>query len=355
MAGRVGRLVALALLVVVVGGVRLQRPRRLVEVAAEPTGVMGTACRLIAVAPTAALARRGVVEAEAALRRVEALMSNWRPDSDTSRLNAAPVGQSIELAAETATVIQAAEVVRRASDGAFDVACLPLLERWRQAAEDGLPPPPEELARLTRAAGEPFRFELLANPPRATRLTPLARLDLGGIAKGYGLDQALAALRREGCRGGLVEVGGDVRCFGVRADGALWRLGVQDPWSEGALGALAVTDRAVCTSGTYRRWVTIADRRYGHVIDPRTGQPVANVPSVTVVAPDGLFADAWATALMVLGPAGLTRLPEAVEALLIDTGDGAAELWRTAGFHRFEVAPVTLPPTAPTSPRQVPK
>jgi thiamine biosynthesis lipoprotein len=141
--------------------------------------------------------------------------------------------------------------------------------------------------------------------------------DLGGIAKGWAIDRAAEVLRRAGVSGGMVDVGGDLVCFGQPPDGQSWPVDIQDPLGPGHLASLHVSGGAVCTSGGYARFVEIGGRRYSHIIDARTGRPAEAALSVTVVAADAVTADIWATALSVLGTAGLERLPEGVEAMMM--------------------------------------
>jgi thiamine biosynthesis lipoprotein len=169
----------------------------------------------------------------------------------------------------------------------------------------------------------------------ATKHASSARVDLGGIAKGYAIDEAVAAMRRAGARGGLVDVGGDVRVFGRQPSQSPWEIQLRDPSGTGVVGTLQVRDSAVCTSGDYFRFAKIAGQRYSHIIDPRTGHPAGGVRSATVVAPNALTADAWATALSVLGEAGLDRVPPDLEAVLIVGSKGQLRAVATTGFRRL--------------------
>ncbi len=283
-----------------------------------PERVMGTSCTLVAVvaANRANLGRLALDRAEAALRGVETRMSNHLERSEVGRLNRAPAGETIALGAETLAVLTAARRLHRETEGAFDVTCRPLLTLWRERAGAGRTPAFDELS-AARNQSTWEHLTLLADGARKT--SPGVEVDLGGIAKGWGVDAAVGALVAGGCAGGLVEVGGDLRVWGLRPDGGLWPVEVRDPFGGAVMATLRLRDRAVCTSGSYARHVEIDGRRYSHVVDPRTGWPADATPSVTVVARDALTADAWATALSVLGPAGLPLLPDdgSVEALLV--------------------------------------
>ncbi|MCL4838422.1 MAG: FAD:protein FMN transferase [Thermoanaerobaculia bacterium] len=301
---------------------RLDTAAELVFTERRPVGVMGTTCTLGAVTPArdAARAAEALAAAEGVLRRIEAAMSTWIDASEISRLNAAAAGVAVPLSRDTRAVLAHARRFHELTGGAFDVTCRPLLELWRRAAEQGIPPTPEAIA-TARAASS---WELFAlGEEGATKGAASARVDLGGIAKGYAADEALRVLRARGLAGGLVEIGGDLAVFGDGPDGGPWSIAVRDPRRAGVWGTIALREGAVCTSGNYARFVEIAGERHSHIVDPRDGRPADRAASITVVAPDATSADAWATALAVLGPEGLARLPAdgSVQALLVGLGD----------------------------------
>jgi len=291
-----------------------QRGRTSPAAVRHPEGIMGTTCTLAAVAMRRQQAEEGLNQAEAALRGVEARMSVWLEDSEVSRLNAAGAGDEVRLSPETLQVLRAARDGAAATAGAFDATCRPLIELWQRAAKRGRLPTATEIAEA-RAASSWGLFELTDDG--ATKRAAGARVDLGGIAKGYAIDRAVEALQRAGAAGGLVDVGGDLRCFGRPPDGEHWAVEVKDPSGAEPLGELHLRGGAVCTSGNYARFSVIEGRRYSHIVDPRSGRPANAVPSVTVVAGSAMRADIWATALSVLGPDGFARLPQGVEALAV--------------------------------------
>ena len=295
-----------------------------------PQGVMGTTCTLVAVIPNPPRrAEDPLGEAEMALRRVEALMSVWLTNSEISRLNLAAAGEEVALSPETLLVLRAARRAALETDGAFDATCRPVIALWREAAKRGRLPSDSELEEA-RAASSWDLIEL--TDAGASKGASTARVDLGGIAKGYGIDQALEEMRAAGVLGALVDVGGDLRCFGQPPEGSFWRVDVRDPFGEGRLGELRVWGAAVCTSGDYARFVEIEGRRYSHIVDPRSGRLAEAASSVTVVAQTAMEADIWATALSVLGREGIERLPGGVEAMLVIGEADDYELICTPGF-----------------------
>jgi thiamine biosynthesis lipoprotein len=320
-----------------------------------PVGVMGTETRLVAVGPDRPALRSALRSAEAALRRVEVMMSEKLDRSQLLAVNSDRTGRPVEVAPELLGLLRASRELTEATGGAFDPTCRPILRTWAAAARAGEFPPDRALAEALAATGWEH-FELTGDPPTVARLHPGASIDLGGIAKGRGIDRAVEALRRGGATGGLVDVGGDIRCFGRSERGRPWRVTLQDPFASAgrAVLLLELTDRAVATSGDYRRYSTIARRRISHIVDPRTGRPVEGASSVTVLAPDATTADAWATGLSVLGPDGIPLAERAgLEVLMITGPPERAAVHFSEGFARH-VAAGWPPRVTPTGRRDRP-
>jgi thiamine biosynthesis lipoprotein len=246
----------------------------------------------------------------AALRRVDAGMSLYRPESALVRVNARAATRAARVDEELFGLLARARELSRLTDGAFDVTVLPLLRAW--GAYPGL-------AHVGSGRVDAVGWRGLRLDPGA-RTVAFARagmgVDLGGIAKGFGLDRARAALAAAGVRRATIDLGGNLALLGAGPDGA-WRIAVRDPASaDGVLGVLAIAaDAAVSTSGNYARdFGAEGWRAPSHVYDPRTGRPVGGDVAVTVWAPDATTADALSTALLVLGPesapAVLARFPD---------------------------------------------
>ena len=238
---------------------------------------------------------------QAAVEEVDAQMSTWRPDSDLMRLNAAPVGAWVAVPRRLAAVLRLGLEIGRASGGAFDIGMGDAVTAWgfgpEAAAPDGI--------RAAMAAPRRPAHEVLENCGDQVRKSLPIALDLNGIAKGYGVDRLAETLRDHGIEGALVGIDGEMRALGLRPDGKAWTIAVEAPDAERRTphSILALQDAAVATSGDYRHWVEVQGRRLSHTMDPKRGAPlIASPASVTVVARTCAEADAWATALMVLGP-----------------------------------------------------
>lgn len=232
-------------------------------------------------------------------------MSTWEPDSDISRYNRADAGEWLTIPAEFRQVLACALDIAAASDGAFDPTIGRLVGLWGfgAQAQRGVP----DAARLRDACAQSGwrRIELQSDAQRVLQPGGL-RLDLSAIAKGYGVDLVVSHLRDVGIASALVEVGGELHGYGRKPDGTPWRVlveaGAAADTAAGEPRVLALDDLAVATSGDRWHAYEREGRRYAHTIDPRSGMPVEHAPAaVSVIAGAAMQADAWATALTVLG------------------------------------------------------
>lgn len=236
-----------------------------------------------------------------AVDEVDIQMSTWRDDSDLMRLNRAPVGEPVQVPTHLAQVLALGLEIGRASGGAFDMGMGDAVCAW------GFGPQPADPQGMREAMGRPRRpaHAVLALDGEVVRKRAPIRLDLNGIAKGYGVDRLAQTLSAFGIAAALVSIDGEVRTTGLRPDGQAWTVAIEAPHhtARAPHAILCLQDAAVATSGDYRHWVTVQGRRLAHTMDPRRGAPLLSSPaSVTVVAARCAEADAWATALMVAGP-----------------------------------------------------
>ncbi|MBK7670418.1 MAG: FAD:protein FMN transferase [bacterium] len=290
--------------------------------------VMGTIATVSASAPDEAAALAALDAAWAAFALVDARMSTWRDDSDLARVNAAAALRSVAAPRDLLEVAAAALRWAAETDGAFDPTVLPLLRAW--GLQGGAPrePAADELARTLAATGaRHVQVDTVAGTIGFAREG--VALDLGGIAKGYALDVARKAMLESGATAGVLDLGGNLLVFG-HGERRAAIVAPDDP--EAVVGEVSVGNGAVATSGQYERFVEVAGRRRGHILDPRTGLPVAREGSVTVVAPTGLVADVLSTALFVLGPDKaetlLARHPGASAVFVMPREGGGWELLR---------------------------
>jgi thiamine biosynthesis lipoprotein len=243
---------------------------------------------------------------QAAVEAVDAQMSTWRPDSALMRLNAAPVGEWTAIPAHLLKVISMGLDIGHASGGAFDICMGDAVTAWGfgpAEADAAQIRAQMSLARATASAA----LEVDRAGASVRKHAPVV-LDLNGIAKGYGVDCLAETLASFGIADALVGIDGEMRAMGLRPDGTPFSIAVEapDPDQRAPHSVLALQDAAVATSGDYRHWVEVQGKdgglRLSHTMDPRRGAPLLTSPaSVTVVARTCAEADAWATALMVLG------------------------------------------------------
>jgi thiamine biosynthesis lipoprotein len=273
--------------------VRVEATRRL----------MGVPWTITLHAASAAAGQAALAAAFAEVARLEAILSDYDPTSELSRLSAAaPTAAPVAVGDDLWRVLEMSVALRDASGGAFDPAVGSLTTLWRQARRSGRLPRPEKLAAARAAVGS----EALRLDQAGRRVSlPLAgtRLDLGGIGMGYAADRVLELLRRRGISTALVDASGDVVASGPPPAAAGWLVAVRDMTGAAAPGPrLLLVNAAVTTSGDAFQAVEIDGVRYSHVVDTRTGLGVTGRTAVTVVAPTGATADALATAASVLGP-----------------------------------------------------
>lgn len=246
---------------------------------------------------------------QAAVDEVDAQMSTWNPDSNLMRLNACPVAKWIEVPKRLMDVLNLALDIGRASGGAFDIGMGDAVNAW------GFGPKAADQSLIRKALHLPRRathevLELDLNGRRARKRSSVI-LDLNGIAKGYGVDRLAETLLAFDISSGLVGIDGEMRAFGLRPDEQPWTIAIEapDPNRRAPHSILALENAAVATSGDYRHWALVAGRRLSHTMDPCRGAPLSDPPaSVTVVARTCAEADAWATALMVIGATAGAKL-----------------------------------------------
>ncbi|WP_162300052.1 FAD:protein FMN transferase [Kineobactrum sediminis] len=250
---------------------------------------------------------------EALLEDVNASMSTWRPDSEISRFNRSPVGAWFPVSPDFARVLAVALAIGDASDGAYDVTVGPLVSLWGFGpGQPGITVPEEGAIDAALQQVGQGHLEFDSANSRLRRTQPV-ELDFSSIAKGYAVDVLAQALQSEQIGHYLVEVGGEMRVAGNSPRGDAWRVAIEQPHSGERAVALAValTDKAIATSGDYRNFFEVDGKRFSHSIDPRTGYPIAHdLVSVTVIADDCTSADAWATALTVMGADAALALAE---------------------------------------------
>ena len=240
----------------------------------------------------------------AAVDEVDRQMSSWKPDSDLNRLNGAAVDQWLAIPEELFQVLQAAIEVSRKSKGAFDIGVGDLVQAWGFGPSQGRLD--EQQISALKVRDYLPATELLELDPANLRVRKRGAitLDLSGIAKGYGVDRLAECLEMLGISRYLVGIDGEMRACGTKPDGQSWAIAIEKPVHDirEVMGVMELSDAAIATSGDYRHSVEHDGKSHAHTIDSAEREPVSNrLASVSVVASSCMLADAWATALLVLG------------------------------------------------------
>ena len=240
--------------------------------------------------------------ADAAAAEIERLNHLWSigfEDSEVSRINR---GETKELSAETEEILATALSLYQETEGALDITILPLMELWGFTTRTPAVPDPKDLEGALQNVGA----DRIILKDHKLELETGQGIDLGAIAKGYASNRAAAVLQNFDINGAILSLGGNIQCVGAKpAQGqdALWRVGIRRP-DDGAgyLGVLALTNKAVITSGGYERFFEENGQKYHHILDPKTGYPAqSGLVSVTIVSADGTLADGLSTACFVMG------------------------------------------------------
>ena len=318
---------------------------RLIERDSGSRVIMGTLVRIQIRCESEQIAHEALTRAYAAMDQVDQLMSTYREDSEMSKINRLAAQEPVEVSPETFNLLRKAMEYSRMTDGAFDITVAPLIRLWRQVAREDRLPTQEELDQVLEKIG--YEKIVLSYENRTVFFAHEGvELNVDAIAKGYAVDRALIAIRRPGVRAALVDIGGEIACFGQDRPGKDWIVGIQDlfadnlenPFNQEARWRVALRDHAIATSGNYRQYVTISNKKFSHIIDPRTGMPAEKLPSVTILAPLTEDADALATAISVLGPkkglALIDSIPDTEAFLVAGTGENP-KFYRSQHFDRY--------------------
>ena len=309
----------------------------------EFTGIeMAVPIRMVLYAADESTANRAARAALDRFGELNGVMSDYDAQSELRRLGRESVeGKPVRVSDDLWQVLSRARAMSERSGGAFDVTVGPVVRLWRRARRQRQMPSPQRMEAARALVG---RHLVRLDPEHRTveLVKPDMRLDLGGIAKGYAVDQALAVLRKHGIARALVDAGGDIGLGDPPPERRGWLIGVS-PLEPGEPPSrfLWLSRVAIATSGDTHQFVQIDGVRYSHIVDPRTGLGLTDHSTVTIIAPDCTTADALASAVSVLGPERGLKLVEATPgaaAFIVRAPEGTAQTYQSCRWKKFPVA-----------------
>jgi len=284
---------------------------------------MGSDFEITVVAKTQLEADKQIGIAIGEISRIEALISSWKPTSETSNINKNAGVSPVKVSDELFSLIQRTLQISNLTDGAFDISYASMDKLWKYDGSMTQMPSKEAIKKSVAKVGYK---DIVVDPQNSTVFLKNKgmKIGFGAIGKGYAADKAKKLLISNGVSGGIINASGDINSWGSKPSGSSWQVAITNPLNKNKAFAMLPIKDAVVTSGNYEKYVTFNSRRYSHIIDPRTGYPSQGIISVTVFAPKAELADALATSVFVMGAeTGIDRINQlkAVECIIItDTG-----------------------------------
>ncbi len=270
------------------------------------------------------------------LVNINSQMSTYIPGSEINQFNEYQGTAPFLVSKEFYQVVDRAFHWTHLTNGAFDITIMPLSTAWGFGPKRVSSSPSDlDIKSALRSSGYE---QLILHLSGFQKLNPNVQLDVNAIAKGFGVDVIASYLNRVNISNYMIEIGGEVYCSGINRKGEIWNIGIQSPnnVNQGFLGIVNLDNQAIATSGGYRNFYMLGEKMISHVIDPRSGETVTDVSSVSVIGENCMDADALATALMVMGEEDGIKLIESLngtEALMvIRNDDGSLEEFMSSGF-----------------------
>jgi len=286
---------------------------------------MGSAFEITVVEEDSLRANEAIQTAIDEIRRIEKLISSWDPDSQTSEINRNAGIKPVQVDKELFDLIKRSIAISRITDGAFDITYASMDKIWHFDGSMKEKPSEEAIKKSIEKVG--YQNIVLDEEKQTVFLKKKGmKIGFGGIGKGYAADRAKKLLMEMGVKAGIINASGDMNTWGTAPDGKPWTVAIVNPLNKHKAFALVpVSDKAVATSGDYEKYVVFDGIRYAHIINPRTGYPATGVISVSVFAPTAELADAFATAVFVMGvEVGIDRVNQlpGIECIIVDDKGG---------------------------------
>jgi thiamine biosynthesis lipoprotein len=331
-----------ALAVVIILFFLMQRAANNILVRSDSASIitMDTVAKVAAVAKDRQTAEKAANEALKKIRQLESLMNRYDPNSQLSKVNQLAADESVKIDRELFDILRQSIEYSEKTKGAFDITVGPLVDLWKKCAEANSMPTQEQLALVKKQIGCD-KLLLDSNEFSVRFAAEGMSLDLGAIAKGFAANLAVAEMKKAGAVGGLVDLGGQISCFGTTERKGKWMIGIQNPAKledNQAVIKLSLNNSAVATSGDYRRFYKIGDKHFSHIFNPVTEKSADELTSVTIISANGIEADALATAVSVLGvQKGLELIEktENTEAIIIEAA--GSRIIKSSGAEKYLV------------------
>ena len=283
--------------------------------------LMGTSFDITVVAEDSIKGSSYIQLAVKEIQRIEQLISSWKPDSQTSLINNNAGSTAVRVDKELYQLIERALKISALTDGAFDITYASMDKIWKFDGSMTQMPLEDKIKESIAKVGYK---NVVLNAKAGTVFLPIKgmKIGFGAIGKGYAADKAKELLQNNGVAAGIINASGDMNTWGVQPNGEAWKVAITNPLNKkNVFALLPISNGAVVTSGSYEKFVKFKDKRYSHIIDPRTGYPSTGIISVTVFAPKSEVADALATSVFVMGKeVGLDRINQLqnIECILVE-------------------------------------
>ena len=295
-------------------------------------GLMGSPFRIVMYSASDSLAQQAAQRAFTRIETLNEILSDYRDGSEINRLSAqSGTGKWIRVSDELYDVLSISKKISRKTKGTFDITVGPVVQLWRRALRRNIFPAPSEVEEARKAVG--YRFVKLRPCTKSVRLLrPGMRLDVGGIGKGYAADVAVGEIQKLGIKAVLIDAGGDLTLAGVPPGRAGWEVEINSGTSVDSTALVHLTDAGVATSGANFRYLEHDGKRYSHIVNPKTGIGLQHHVRTTVIAPNGTYADALATAISVAGSERSKRIVRrfrGVQVWLLESKGAQVTSWKT--------------------------
>ncbi|WP_190809418.1 FAD:protein FMN transferase [Flagellimonas sp. S3867] len=294
--------------------------------------LMGTRFEITVVAPNEDIGYINIDEAASEIKRIEKIISSWDEDSETTLINKNAGVKPVKVSPELFGLIERAKKISEITDGAFDISYASMDNIWKfDGTMKGMPSALAIKQSISKIGYE----KIILNPEEQTiYLTEIGmRIGFGAIGKGYAADRAKELLVSKQVKAGIINASGDLTTWGTKVTGEKWLVGIANPLSkEKVFSWLPVVESSVATSGNYEKYVIINDKKYSHIIDPRTGYPTSGINSVSVFAKNAELCDAMATAVFTMGRDSGIHLINQIDGVEVVVVDSDNKIHKSSGI-----------------------